>query len=89
MTSSNQDNEDKPLVIEASWAPQDPRDKLFDDSATHSEKSMSLYRIIASFHPVMNIPVLVFDSFKQMGWVRALLLWGVIIGLITFFLYIE
>ncbi|PCI60632.1 MAG: hypothetical protein COB37_09360 [Kordiimonadales bacterium] len=66
---------ERPIEIEASWAPQDPRDKLYDDTATAQEKTQSLYRIFASFHPVLNLPILVADSFKKYGTVKALGIW--------------
>ena len=42
--------------FEASWAPEDPRDKLYDAHATRAEKTGSIFRVIAAFHPVLNIP---------------------------------
>jgi hypothetical protein len=55
------------LVIEASWAPQDPRDRLYDKDASAQERSASLFRIIAAFHPVLNLPVVLFDLAKRVG----------------------
>ena len=40
-----------PVVIEASWAPKDPRDRMYDEDATAGERTMSLIRIVAAFHP--------------------------------------
>ncbi|MBL4788043.1 MAG: hypothetical protein JKY60_02985 [Kordiimonadaceae bacterium] len=81
------DGEDKknnkrepPIVIEASWAPQDPRDKLYDDNASPKEKTQSLYRIIASFHPVLNLPILAADSYKKYGAVKAFGIWAGFFG---------
>jgi|GEM_PF-1999711 len=55
------------IVVEASWAPKDPRDKLYDEDATNKERAESMVRIFAAFHPVMNGPLLLFDLFKKMG----------------------
>jgi len=78
--SETDDNRDgnRGSDIEASWAPADPRDKLYDDSASGTEKSASAFRIFASFHPVLNLPVLLVDSFRQLGAKRAILLWFLI-----------
>lgn len=46
-------------VIEASWAPKDPRDRLYDEDATAGERAVSTIRIIAAFHPVLNFILIV------------------------------
>ncbi|WP_262691566.1 hypothetical protein [Kordiimonas aestuarii] len=56
-----------PIVeIEASWAPRDPRDRLYDDDATGRERTMSFIRILAAFHPVLNAFVLVGDMVTRL-----------------------
>ena len=69
--------------IEASWAPQDPRDRLYDEDATRTEKSASVARIVASFHPVFNVFILLADSFRHLGGAKAVLLWLVIGGIVA------
>ena len=49
-------------VYHASWAPADPRDRLYDDKATAGQKTGSLLRIIGAFHPVLNLGVLLYDG---------------------------
>lgn len=61
--------------FEASWAPKDPRDKLYEVNVTRVEKVGSLFRVVAAFHPVLNLPVLVYDSFKRIGFSKTLFLW--------------
>lgn len=63
------------IEIEAAWAPQDPRDNLYDPEATTAQKAGSLLRVIGAFHPVLNIPVLIYRSAVNFGWVKALILW--------------
>ncbi|WCL52581.1 hypothetical protein [Gimibacter soli] len=65
-----------PIVIEASWAPKDPRDKLYDDDATASEKAGSVVRIVAAFHPVLNFFLIIFDLIRNRDW-RGFLMLGV------------
>jgi len=79
MAIGSRSKENTPIVVEASWAPADPRDKLYDDKASKAEKSVSVFRIVASFHPVLNLPVLAYDSFRSMGWVRAIAMWFLIL----------
>lgn len=79
MANEPGEGENTRIVVEASWAPSDPRDKLYDDKASKTEKSVSAFRIIASFHPVLNLPVLAYDSFRSMGWARAIVMWLLII----------
>ena len=57
--------EKDPGVIEASWAPKDPRDRLYDKDATAGERTMSLVRIIAAFHPVLNAFLLTGDMMRR------------------------
>lgn len=59
------------IVIEASWAPQDPRDRLYDSNATKGEKRESLFRIVAAFHPVLNFPVICMDAIRLFGPLRS------------------
>ena len=78
MTQSSQDDNDKtpgatpaarkPVVIEASWAPKDPRDKLYDEDATRREKAGSVVRIVAAFHPVLNFFLIIFDLVRNRDW---------------------
>ena len=74
--------------IEASWAPHDPCDRVFDADARRVEKSVSAARLIASFHPVFNVFILFIDSFRLLGSKRAGLLWMAMIGLATSFGFI-
>ncbi|WP_286828559.1 MULTISPECIES: hypothetical protein [Kordiimonas] len=63
------------IVIEATWAPKDPRDRLYDEDATASERTMSLIRVIAAFHPVLNSVLLVGQLLRRMPrWALAVLL---------------
>jgi len=78
----NKADDNKASGIEASWAPTDPRDKLYDDSASGAEKSASAFRIFASFHPILNLPILFVDSFRQLGARRAILLWLLLAALL-------
>lgn len=73
--------------IVASWAPADPRDRVFDQTASKAEKTASFYRIIAAFHPVLNIPVLFYDSFVRLGWKVGMLIWVLVAGLAACGLY--
>ncbi|NVJ71586.1 MAG: hypothetical protein HWE08_14605 [Alphaproteobacteria bacterium] len=68
------------IVIEASWAPKDPRDKLYDSSATDKERATSLIRIIAAFHPVLNAPVLCYDLLKMIGAVWSMVIFAIAIS---------
>lgn len=68
MTEQNKEQPIKPearTIIEASWAPQDPRDKLYDENASAGEKVASFTRIIGSFHPILNLFVLGFDIVRR------------------------
>ncbi len=56
---------DHPVEIEASWAPKDPRDRLYDSNAAGPERTMSMVRIIAAFHPVLNVFVLLSDMARR------------------------
>ncbi len=56
---------DRPVEIEAFWAPKDPRDRLYDEDATGRERTMSMVRIIAAFHPVLNVFVLLGDMVRR------------------------
>ncbi|WP_417448994.1 hypothetical protein [Kordiimonas sp.] len=58
--------QDGPVVIEATWAPKDPRDKLYDDDATARERTMSFIRILAAFHPVLNTFLLTGDMLARL-----------------------
>ncbi|MBL4639596.1 MAG: hypothetical protein JKY57_03600 [Kordiimonadaceae bacterium] len=79
---------DSSKVYEASWAPADPRDKLYDVDASKAEKAGSLYRVIAAFHPVLNVPVLLLDSFRRFGWLTAGLFWaGLTVLVVLFVIY--
>jgi hypothetical protein len=71
--AGDKDRRRGPIVIEASWAPKDPRDRLYDDTASSKEKAQSAARIIASFHPVLNVCVLAFDSTRRFGLVKTLI----------------
>ena len=82
-TKRAQTQNSRPAPIEASWAPQDPRDRLYDDKATRTEKSLAVGRLVGSFHPVLNVGILFIDSFRYLGGKRALLLWLAIAGLIA------
>jgi hypothetical protein len=70
MTGSNNNDEtgagQGPIVIEASWAPKDPRDRLYDKDATKAERTMSLIRVIAAFHPVLNFFLLISDALRRL-----------------------
>jgi len=78
----------KSNAIEAVWAPKDPRDKLYDSEATPKQRGMSIFRILASFHPVLNVPVLFNDFFKALGWKRSIMVSVVLIaGIFCAFLY--
>jgi len=74
-------------VIEASWAPQDPRDRLYDKAASSREKRFSLFRIFAAFHPVLNVPVLFYDSFRRLGFLRGMLLWTALLVILVSFVW--
>jgi len=71
-------------VIEASWAPTDPRDKLYDVSATSGQKFGSIFRVLGSFHPVLNVFILLADSVRRIGIFKSLLVWAV--GLALFYI---
>ena len=59
---------DKPEVIyEASWAPKDPRDRMYDQEASRAIKAASFIRIAGSYHPVLNLLILFFDLMKKVG----------------------
>ena len=68
------------LEIEASWAPADPRDRLYDETATPREKFLSIFRIIASFHPVLNFFLLITDSMRRAGFIRTVLILGAVLA---------
>ncbi|MFC4347701.1 hypothetical protein ACFO5Q_07565 [Kordiimonas lipolytica] len=63
--NSESGNQDGGIVVEATWAPKDPRDKLYDEDATARERTMSLVRVIAAFHPVLNAFLLVFEMTRR------------------------
>ncbi len=67
---------------EASWAPKDPRDKLYDTNVTAAEKVGSVFRVVAAFHPVLNVPVLMYDAFRKFGVLRSVFVWCAIIPVI-------
>ncbi|MCJ9430438.1 hypothetical protein [Kordiimonas marina] len=67
------------IVIEASWAPKDPRDRLYDSTATSREKTVSLVRIFASFHPVLNSIVLTNDMVRRLGAKKSLLILTILV----------
>ncbi len=71
--------------VEATWAPADPRDKLYDAHATGAEKSVSLLRIVAAFHPVLNLPVLLYDLVCRVGVGRFLAAFGLLIFLVLLY----
>ncbi|WP_020398868.1 hypothetical protein [Kordiimonas gwangyangensis] len=67
--------DEEPIVIEASWAPKDPRDRLYDSEATKGERTMSMIRIIAAFHPVLNFFLLINDAIRRLpGFIQLLML---------------
>ena len=81
MDSSDDIDPDKkagrgPVVIEATWAPKDPRDRLYDADATKGERTMSLIRIVAAFHPVLNSFLLTSDMIRRIParWLFAFLI---------------
>jgi hypothetical protein len=67
-TTHNDDSQtgQGPVVIEASWAPKDPRDRLYDKDATKAERTMSLIRVVAAFHPVLNFFLLISDALRRL-----------------------
>jgi hypothetical protein len=69
-------------LVEASWAPQDPRDKLYDADASSGEKIASFTRIVGSFHPILNLFIIGFDIVRR-GWrylpVAIIILTGIIL----------
>ena len=67
-------SEGSPVVYEASWAPQDPRDRLYDETATKAERTMSLIRIVAAFHPVLNFFVLLGGVAQKAPWYSLIVL---------------
>jgi len=69
-------------IIEAKWAPGDPRDRLYDEDATRTEKTVSVARLFASFHPVLNIFILFAESFRHFGKRRAFLFWLLLLVLV-------
>ncbi|WP_417461760.1 hypothetical protein [Kordiimonas sp.] len=73
-------SQDEQVVIEACWAPQDPRDRLYDETATKAERTMSLIRIIAAFHPVLNFFLLLSDAVRKIPLVWRLILGAGLIG---------
>ena len=91
MTGSNNSDEpgtgQGPIVIEASWAPKDPRDRLYDEDATKGERTMSLIRVIAAFHPVLNTFLLISDALRRLPgiWLATLALL-LASAIVTFFL---
>lgn len=76
-----------PFEIEATWAPKDPRDKLYDEGATKKERAESMVRIFAAFHPVMNGPLLLFDLFKRIGFKWSLVVFVLLAAGIFFLIF--
>ncbi len=70
----NKSSSEHKNVYEATWAPKDPRDRLYDEDATAAEKSASAFRIIASFHPVLNFFLLLSDMMRRIGLGKSLIL---------------
>ncbi|UTW57508.1 hypothetical protein KFE96_11695 [Kordiimonas sp. SCSIO 12603] len=66
---SDKDSASNPsdIVYEASWAPEDPRDRMYDQDASAVRKVGAFVRIIGSYHPVLNLPILAFDLLKKLG----------------------
>ncbi len=62
----------EPSEYEAAWAPHDPRDRMYDPTATALEKASSLTRVIGSFHPVLNLAILLIDLLKKHGGITAI-----------------
>lgn len=79
----------KSNVVFATWAPADPRDRLYSASATKAEKSISLYRIIAAFHPVLNLPVVTYDLIRLVGVRKVVAVLAVLIAMISAFLLVQ
>ena len=75
------------ISIEATWAPRDPRDRLYDPGASSVEKVGSLFRIVGAFHPVLNLIILAYDSIRKLGAARAVFL-GLILIAVFFALHL-
>ncbi|WP_191253451.1 hypothetical protein [Kordiimonas sediminis] len=58
----DKDQAPKPTVIEASWAPPDPRDLTSNENASGPEKAWSMVRIFGAYHPILNLPIIIFDA---------------------------
>jgi hypothetical protein len=71
---SNTDGATRSQAYEATWAPKDPRDRLYDEGASTKEKAASVYRVVSSFHPVLNMVVLAFDSFRRFGLMKTFMI---------------
>ncbi len=90
MTVDKETHCDRPSKpIEASWAPVDPRGRLYDGEASGIEKSASLLRIVATFHPVLNLPVLLYDFACRVGARRFFTVVGLLICLFHYIFCIE
>ena len=79
----------KSNVVFATWAPTDPRDRLYSASATKTEKTVSLYRIVAAFHPVLNLPVVTYDLIRLVGVRKVVAVLAVLIAMISAFLLVQ
>ena len=77
-----------PVVIEASWAPKDPRDRLYDSDATKGERTMSMIRIIAAFHPVLNFFLLMSDAIRRLPTVFQFFLLLMLLGAIGAYFFL-
>ena len=74
----------KPVEIEATWAPKDPRDRMDDPGATPQQRRMSVFRILASFHPVLNGPILLYEFFKMLGPKKSLALTTILSSVVLY-----
>ena len=67
MSDKDSASDTSDIIYEASWAPEDPRDRMYDQGVSTAGKVGAFVRIIGSYHPVLNLLVLVFDLFKRSG----------------------
>ncbi len=80
--SGTEPEEVKVAIYEASWAPSDPRDALYDKTASCFDKITSVIKIVASFHPVLNALVLLGVGLCKVGYLGVFIL-----GLLTLSFY--
>ncbi len=71
------------VVYEALWAPKDPRDKLYDESSGKAVKLVAVVRIAGSYHPVLNLFILIIDGIRRLGMLTAVLLWVVVLSILA------